>query len=142
MPVPSDPDPDRDRCGVLWLAPVAPMLGESAQILVELTESMLLAHGFEPQISITLLTERSLSCVISISYDRDVPGEDQKAMACYRQLRDRLDSEGYYSYRLGISGMPMPGVDPAYANVLNSIKSALDPNQILAPGRYAPAPAE
>lgn len=139
MPVPDDPDPDRDRCGVLWLAPVAPMLGESAKQLVELTEQTLLAHGFEPQISITLLTERSLSCVISISFDRDVPGEDARAMECYRQLRARLDAEGYYSYRLGISGMPMPLLNPAYANALNSIKAALDPNQILAPGRYAPA---
>jgi 4-cresol dehydrogenase (hydroxylating) len=139
MPIPADPDPDRDRCGVLWIAPVAPMLGGAAEALASQAERTLLAHGFEPQISITLLTERSLSCVISITFDRDVPGEDQKALACYRELRDRLEREGYYSYRLGVAGMPMRGVAPAYANLLNSIKSALDANNILAPGRYAPA---
>jgi 4-cresol dehydrogenase (hydroxylating) len=139
MPVPPDPDPDRDRCGVLWLAPVAPMLGEAAATLVRLTERTLLAHGFEPQISITLLTERSLSCVISITFDRDVAGEDERALACYSELRNSLDREGYYSYRLGIAGMPMQSVQPAYARLLSSIKSALDPHAILAPGRYAAA---
>ena len=139
IPVPPDPNPDRDRCGALWLAPVAPMLGAAAEVLVELAERTLLSYGFEPQVSITLLTERSMSCVVAINFDRDVPGEDEKAISCYRKLRDRLEEMGYYSYRLGISGMPMRGVDSAYASLLNSIKAALDPNHILAPGRYAPA---
>jgi 4-cresol dehydrogenase (hydroxylating) flavoprotein subunit len=140
MTIPADPDPDRDRCGVLWIAPVAPMLGEEAEILVSLAELILLKHGFEPQISITLLTERSLSCVISITFDRDVPGEDERAMKCHQELRERLEREGYYSYRLGIAGMPMRGIDPAYGGLLSSIKKTLDPNNIFSPGRYTPAP--
>jgi 4-cresol dehydrogenase (hydroxylating) len=138
MPVPADPNPDRDRCGVIWLAPVAPMRGDSARRLVALAEKTLLAHGFEPQISITLLTERSLACVISITFDREVTGEDEKAAACYRELQELLEQEGYYSYRLGITGMPLRGADPNYLKLLHAIKSALDPNNILAPGRYVP----
>jgi 4-cresol dehydrogenase (hydroxylating) len=142
MPAPADPDPDRDRCGLLWIAPVAPIEGVHASRLAVLAEGSLLQAGFEPQISFTLLTERSLACVISIAWDREVPGEDDRAMACYFSLRRKLEAEGYYSYRLGIADMDREGDGSPYAagytNLLWSIGQALDPNGILAPGRYVP----
>jgi 4-cresol dehydrogenase (hydroxylating) len=138
MKPPADPDPDRDRCGLLWIAPVAPMEGSHASHLAALAEQFVLGSGFEPQISFTLITERSLACIISISYDRDVAGEDQRAMECYFGLRSKLESEGYYSYRLGIADMNRSGDrgQDGYSRLLQSISHALDPNGVLAPGRY------
>ncbi|MDQ1470407.1 MAG: 4-cresol dehydrogenase (hydroxylating) flavoprotein subunit [Bryobacterales bacterium] len=138
MAVPADPDPDRDGCGLLWTAPVAPMEGHAARTLIGMAERTLLAHGFEPQISLTLLTERSLACVISITYDREVPGEDGKAMAAYIDLQTQLEREGYYSYRLGIAGMRTLNSNPAYGQLLRDLKRALDPGNVIAPGRYIP----
>ncbi|MES1257035.1 MAG: FAD-binding oxidoreductase [Acidobacteriota bacterium] len=138
MPVPPDPHPDRDGCGVLWAAPVAPLDGGEAENLVKTAEHILFDSGFEPQISLTLLTERSLACVISISYDRAVAGEDARAMACYHRLQSHLEREGYYSYRLGIAAMEKQTLQPAYSNLLRSFRKAVDPNEILAPGRYVP----
>ena len=140
IPAPADPHPDRDRCGLLWIAPVAPMEGVHAARLAALAESSLLRAGFEPQLSFTLLTERSLACVISISYDRDEPGEDRRAMDCHLNLRHELDSAGYYSYRLGIADMEtrLDRANEGYRRFLRSIGQALDPNGILAPGRYVP----
>jgi 4-cresol dehydrogenase (hydroxylating) flavoprotein subunit len=142
MEVPADPDPDRDRCGLLWIAPVAPMEGVHASRLAVLAESSLLQAGFEPQITFTLLTERSLACLISIGYDRDVAGEDQRAMNCYSSLRGKLEAEGYYSYRLGIADMDThldrEGGQTGYGKLLQSIRDAVDPRGILAPGRYVP----
>ncbi len=31
--------------------------------------------------SIALVTERTIICVVTISYDRDVPGEDERAFS-------------------------------------------------------------
>jgi len=138
MPVPSDPDPDRDGCGLIWTAPVAPMEGEHAARLAGIVERRLLAHGFEPMISVTLLTERSIACVVSITYDREKPGEDDKAMECYFALQADLETEGYYSYRLATPALPEPAADNAYGRLLKSIRTALDPNDVLAPGRYVP----
>lgn len=140
-PIPADPNPDRDGCGLLWCAPVAPLEGQEAENLNAIAERVLLAHGFEPMISITLLTERSLACVISITYDRDIPGEDDRAMACHVDLQQQLERDGYYSYRLGIASMAVQGARGAYTELLANIKRALDPNSILAPGRYLPAEA-
>lgn len=135
-PPPADPNPDRDGCGLLWCSPVAPMEGGHALVICEIAQRTLLEFGFEPMISVTLLTERSLSCVISIAYDRSVLGEDKKAMECHHALHDRLMQEGYHSYRLGIQSMDGMQGETGYNRLLQAIKGVCDPNDILAPGRY------
>ena len=139
FPVPADPHPDRDGCGLLWVAPVAPLRGEDAEKVRSIAEPLLLLHGFEPQISITLITERTLACVISIGYDREVEGEDGRALECYRALQAALAEAGYYAYRLGLPGMNMLSASSSYGQLLRTIKTALDPAEILAPGRYVPS---
>lgn len=135
-PPPRDMDPDRDGCGLLWCAPVAPLEGGHAERLTRLCIDILLRHGFEPMLSLTLVTERALTCVVSICYDRAVDGEDARAMACYHELLHVLASHGYYSYRVGIqAGAHLQRAAP-YDAVLAALKQALDPAGILAPGRY------
>jgi 4-cresol dehydrogenase (hydroxylating) len=135
-PVPDNPDPDRDGCGLIWYAPVAPADGERVTELARIAENTLLERGFEPMISMTMIAERSVACVISIAYDRETPGEDAKAMACYEELRQRLTTRGYYPYRLGIQSMNLLESDRSRSRFLNILKQSLDPNQVLAPGRY------
>jgi 4-cresol dehydrogenase (hydroxylating) len=141
-PVPSAPDPDRDGCGLLWCSPVVPNTGSDAAHATDIASDILLTHGFEPQISISLATERSLICVISITYDRSVAGEDERAMRCYKAVMDRLVESGYPPYRLNVGSMSyLAGQSEEYADTLRSLKQALDPNGILAPGRYEATPA-
>ena len=139
MEIPSDPNPDRDGCGLLWCAPVAKLDGQEARTLVRLAEDTLLSHGFEPMISLTLLTERSLAAIVSISYDRSIAGEDAKAMNCYKELENRLYQHGFYPYRLSIASMKVQSDRNSYTDLLKKIKAALDPGGILAPGRYVPS---
>jgi 4-cresol dehydrogenase (hydroxylating) len=134
-PPPPDPDPDRDGCGLLWFAPTAPADGPQVQRLVNVTVDLMLKHGFEPMISLTMLTARVVYSVLAITYDRSVPGEDGKAMACYRELESVCQGAGYYPYRSGIQSQ---GKELAtdYPVLLEKLKAAVDPNGILAPGRY------
>lgn len=134
-------DPDRDGCGLLWYAPVAPATGEDAVALTGAASEVVLSHGFEPAISMTMVTERSLTSVISIGYDRDVAGQDLAAMQCFCALRKRLTGMGYYSYRLGVQSMAEVSGDNGYNHLLSLLKATLDPRGILAPGRYQPAQA-
>jgi 4-cresol dehydrogenase (hydroxylating) flavoprotein subunit len=136
-PPPAKMDPDRDACGLLWCSPVAPAEGRHARTLAELSARVLLSHGFEPMLSITLITERALICVISITYDREQAGEDRRARACFEQLQSELAAKGYISYRLGIQSMQQMKAQGAYGALLGDIKRAVDPAGILAPGRYA-----
>ncbi len=134
---PPDPDPDRDGCGLLWYAPTTPADGKHVERLAKITVDIMLKHRFEPMISLTMLTPRIVYSVLAITYDREIVGEDEKAMACYRELAGECQRQGYYPYRLGIQsqqeGVPTP---TAYLNLLGKLKMALDPNEVLAPDRY------
>ena len=133
--IPKDPDPDRDGCGLLWYAPVAPAEGQAVRRVTELARRILLAHGFEPGISLTMISPRAVNCVISITYDRQVEGEDERALHCYRELEKECEMAGYYPYRLGTLSMQREPLDGA-AQLLGIIRSAIDPQRLLAPGRY------
>lgn len=136
-PAPADPDPERDGCGLMWLAPIAPTNGAQALEVADITSEVISRHGFEPAISITMITERATDSVISIGYDRGTPGEDERAMACHDELLARLTDAGYYPYRLGVQSQgKLPEAEPGYRLFLSRVKQALDPNGILAPGRY------
>lgn len=135
-PPPPDMDPDRDGCGLLWCSPVAPNDGAHAARLTALASELVLQHGFEPAISLTVIAERAIACIISLAYDREVPGEDQRALSCYRDLLQRLAQSGYHSYRLSVGAMSAMGPTGPYADLLQTIKQSIDPNGVLAPGRY------
>jgi 4-cresol dehydrogenase (hydroxylating) len=135
-PPPAVMDPDRDGCGLLWASPVAPASGHHASKLTALASGILLDRGFEPMISLTMITERSLACVVSIAFDRELAGEDVRALDCYHHLMERLAANGYYSYRLGLASMARGERPDAYSDLLREIKNTVDPAGILAPGRY------
>jgi 4-cresol dehydrogenase (hydroxylating) len=135
---PAQMDPDRDRCGLIWCSPVVPNTGAHITCVTELAERILLAHGFEPQMSISLATERASICVITISYDRSVSGEDERALACHEELMTELIARGYPPYRLGLPSMGCLDAECAYGDTLRALKAALDPNGVVAPGRYEP----
>ncbi|WP_013323702.1 FAD-binding oxidoreductase [Gloeothece verrucosa] len=137
-PPPQEMNPDLDQCGLMWCSPIAPLDGQHAAKIYEIVNDTLTDYQFEPIIAMTMLTERCLSCVISITYDREVAGEDQQALKCYQDLNEKLSGAGYYPYRLGIKSMQiLEQAEKNYQNLLKNLKKSLDPNDILAPGRYS-----
>jgi 4-cresol dehydrogenase (hydroxylating) len=131
--------PERDACGVMWLAPAAPTSGKHAAAIWHIVKSTMLTHGYEPAVSITLLSERAMDCVVNISYDRDIPDEDLRAKACHDDMLAQLCAEGYYPYRLGIqSHGKLPPGTAAYQDFFRKLRVGIDPKGILAPGRYLP----
>jgi len=73
-------------------------------------------------------------------YDRQVEGEDERALACYHALHEAMNAGGYYPSRLGIQAPLLADAEDDSARVLGTLKAALDPHGILAPGRYLPNP--
>lgn len=134
---PEDLNPDRDRCGAIWLSPAIPSAGNHVAPALRAIQRITRAHQFEPNMSAIFATERCANLVVAIMYDRDVAGEDDRAMACYRELFHHLAEQGYLPYRLGIQSMDaLPPSHADYGSLMSTLKRALDPNDILAPGRY------
>ncbi len=136
-PVPADPDPDRDGCGVVWASVVAPFSGRDVVAATRLMEEVMLAHGLDPLLAMVGQTERAVYLLPLLIYDRDLPGADEEARRCHDALLARLAAAGYPPYRLGLQSMdapPAPRDD--HGALMARLKRALDPNDILAPGRY------
>ncbi|MFM9970688.1 MAG: FAD-binding oxidoreductase [Burkholderiales bacterium] len=133
----ADADPDRDRCGVIWMCPALPLEGAVVAQVIAGIEQRILAHGFEPNIGMNPVSPRVLDVYVSLMYDREVAGEDEKAMRCHDDVMNWLITEGHLPSRLGIQSMgllPSPRDDSGA--VWSRLKRAFDAAGVIAPGRY------
>lgn len=131
MPFPERVDPERDRCGFIWLSHAVPFEGQHARTVARLVEDEVRAAGFEPQLSLLGVTARCMSMVCSIAYDRDAPGDDDRALACHAHVSSLLVARGYPPFRTGVQDTP-PSGEPAYDELVARIANAIDPHGILA----------
>ncbi|MBT4836427.1 MAG: FAD-binding oxidoreductase [Methylococcales bacterium] len=130
-------DPDRDRCGAIWCCPGIPFIGDHVTKVIEHSEAMIKRYKFEPNLGFFAVTSRLLYLFIAIVYDRELENEDIKAMQCHDELLESLQKMGYFPYRLGVQSMnALPDAIDDYDDFLKQLKTALDPNNVISPGRY------
>ncbi len=138
-PIPEVINPDTDKCGMIWMAPIVPFAGADIAKAIDIINNIVYKYPFEPAISLQCMTERAVNIIGSINWDREVPGEDEQAELCYTELNKSLKEHGFFAYRDTTMGMHMKHADgntDSYTQFLSGIKQAIDPNNILAPGRY------
>jgi 4-cresol dehydrogenase (hydroxylating) len=68
--------------------------------------------------------------VVALAYDREVPGEDARALACHDRLAARLAALGYPPFRRGLQ-THAPDGDGATERLLEALHAAIDPRGIL-----------
>jgi 4-cresol dehydrogenase (hydroxylating) len=138
-PPSAEPDLDQDRVGFLFANAAIPFAGADVVAATGIAEDLVAAHGFEPAINCHSVRERVLQLIVSITYDREGPGEDERVLACSEDLVARWADAGYYPFRLGLHTMGvLDRADPTYRETLRGLKRLFDPEGILAPGRYEP----
>jgi 4-cresol dehydrogenase (hydroxylating) len=133
MAKPSEAHPDRDNVGAIWFAPVVPMRGHEVQEALGWLRSLYARHGFDFYVALLAQNSRTLIVLLCIFYRKESAQETERAKALYGELKERAFAAGLQPYRTGVqsqTGYPVP-----YSRALKLIKSALDPNAILAPGK-------
>ena len=139
---PERADPAADGCGLLWVSPVLPLRGEDLLAVHALAEAQFARFGFDLFATFSMINERTLGGVLTVAYDRDDPDETARARACHDAVFAQLFEAGYIPYRVG--NHAMAALDPegdTYWRTVAALKGALDPQGILAPGRYQPGVA-
>lgn len=136
---PTRADPAADGCGLLWVAPILPLRGTDVDAFLRLAEPVVQRHGFDFMVTLSAVNPRSLAAVLSLSFDRADEEEAERAGQCHDQLVRLFLEQGYPLYRAGLRAMPqlIREGDPFWA-AAGAVKDALDPDRILAPGRYDP----
>jgi 4-cresol dehydrogenase (hydroxylating) len=135
---PEHANPARDNCGMLWVSPILPMRGADLLRLHALAEPIFHRHGFDLFVTFSMINERALGGVLTVAYDKEDEAETARARRCYRALFDAVMAAGYIPYRVGLQSMPdLDNGDDSYWRAVGRIKGALDPQGILAPGRYS-----
>lgn len=131
-------DPARDRCGLLWYAPLVSMNPVAVRTYVDFVTTLMPRFGMEPLITLTSLSDRCFSSTVPILYDLEVAGQQQAASDCYRELLDGGRSRGFFPYRLGVQSMEwLMRISPEHWQLVSALKSTIDPHGIISPGRYS-----
>lgn len=131
-------DPSRDGCGLIWYAPLVPMRPLGVRAYVEMVKRVSLQHRSEPLITLTSISDKLFDSTVPLLFDRRNPDALRSARDCYHAMVDAGHSLGCFPYRLGVDAMKWAaGPDTDAGRFLTRLKKALDPDDILAPGRYA-----
>jgi 4-cresol dehydrogenase (hydroxylating) len=133
------PDPLDANVGLMWLSPVLPMTGKDARAVMDIAAPILAAHTFDPLVTFTMINERAMIAILNVVFDKRVPEDCDNAAAGYAKVSKALFDAGYPPYRTGPSGMNLlHSPNDPFWGVASQIKRALDPNDIIARGRYIP----
>lgn len=130
--------PDEDECGLIWFSPLLPIDASLVRDFTQEVTRICIATDIEPLVTLTAISERCFDSTIPILFDVRDEEDRRNAAECHRLLLALSREMGIYPYRIDIDTMRETydkAEGPAFG-MLESIKRALDPHAILAPGRY------
>ncbi len=132
-----EPDPDHSNSGVLFCLPIIPAFGETVLAVARDTRDTFARHGFEAAITVNLMTTKAMEGVVGLAFDRRNEEQTRAAHACIQEMEARYMEQGYPPYRVGINSMHhVVCEDDPFWRTVRDLKQTLDPNNIIAPGRY------
>jgi 4-cresol dehydrogenase (hydroxylating) len=136
-PADDDIDPARDRCGLIWLGPMVPLNGREVTNVLDLVRPLYEKYRFDFTTALMVGNARTVIALMSVFYDKEDREETNRAEALYFEMGDVTQRAGYQQYRTSTIFMPnVLRAAPEFQALCNRIKGALDPNGILAPGKY------
>lgn len=132
-----DIDPARDGCGFVWIGPVVPFNATHVMKALSVTKGIFDRHEFDFFVEIIVESARTVIILVGVFYERNDPIEAARARNWYDEACDAYLHAGYPPYRA--TSMSMAGAmdsNPVAKDLLAAMKSAVDPQNLIAPGRY------
>ena len=133
---------NRQDMGLIWYAPTFPATGSSARKVAMAAELLFHNFGFDFPLTMTLVEPDKIIGVLSISFNKNNPEEQERAHRLYGALHEQFEQEGLFPYRTSILGLSkVHFVEEGKEKTLKELKSLFDPKNIIAPGRYGISPS-
>jgi 4-cresol dehydrogenase (hydroxylating) len=123
--------------GAIWFTPGVLMTGAIVNELQRICRKIVNQNGLDYMASF-VCGQRFARSVHAILYNRSDPDERERADQCYRMMSEAFRERGIFVGRAPTSYQAYHHAQRTRAtvNVCTAIKNALDPNGIIAPGRY------
>lgn len=132
-----DVQPARDRCGLIWFAPILPFTNAHVWPFLEACKQRFAAHSFDFYVAMLLMNPRSVVCLMAVIYDQEDADETAHSKQLYDELLALMRERQFQQYRAGLQSWGELFKDaPEMQRLNDKIKAALDPDNILAPGHY------
>lgn len=128
---------DESNCGLLYVNPALPMDGALVADVMQGMSDIGRAHEHELYTTINIETASSMVAVANLLFDRSDASAVDGAQRCAAALHDYIRSRGLEVYRARVDmmdGIVDEGSD--YWKTVRALKATLDPDNIIAPGRY------
>lgn len=122
--------------GSMWFAPVSQAKGSETLKQVELATRILNKYGLD-YVGEFIVGQRAMHHIIDVLYDKTEAEEMKRAHDCFAELIDEFEKHGYGVYRVNNAFMNRVAetFGPVQRNLNRTLKRALDPNNIFAPGK-------
>jgi len=123
--------------GNTWCVPGTPMVGKIANKFQKEARVIYDRHGLDYTI-MNVCGARFMRGLHVITFNRENSEERRRADTAYRELTDVFAAAGVSVGRSPIDyfDFHMGKIMPSFAEACSAIKRALDPNNIIAPGKY------
>lgn len=139
----TDIDPARDQCGFVWIGPVVPFTSVHVLKALALARPVFARHEFDFFVEVIVESARSVIVLAGVFYERNDKAEAERARAWYQEMHDVFLQNGYPTYRATSMSMTTSlDLNPVAKATLAKLKQALDPQNLIAPGRYGTPPRE
>ncbi len=128
---------DESNCGLVFVSPALPLDGNLVAKLVDDLNAVAASHQHALYMTINIETSTSLVAIINLLFDTSQPAEVARAHLCAAALLKHIHDQGLEVYRARADAMTgLVERDPSYWETIRGLKKELDPDNIIAPGRY------
>lgn len=134
-------DPAKDQCGFLWIGPLIPFISDHIVKAVDMSKAISAKYEFDYFLEVIIESPRAVIFLLGVFYDRNDDADAIRAKAWYAETRDTFLKNGYPAYRTTTMSMATSLENNVVTKkILESIKYAIDPDNVIAPGRYGIMP--
>jgi 4-cresol dehydrogenase (hydroxylating) len=128
---------DQSHCGLVFISPALPPDGHLVARLLDSSNAVAARYDHTLYITVNIETPTSLVAIMNLLFDTSKPDEVTRAHACADALLTHIHAKGLEVYRARADAMAgIVSQDPAYWQIVRGLKQELDPDNIIAPGRY------
>ncbi len=122
--------------GSMWFAPVSQAKGSETKAQMELAQEILNEYGLD-YVAEFIVGMRDMHHIVDVLFDRSDPAETARAHECFGKLLSEFGKRGYAVYRVNTGFMEQTAdlYGKVKRDVDQTLKRALDPNGIIAPGK-------